>query len=155
MGKFDQEYKAFEVQMQAAISSALENEVADAVKQAIVQSAQNNVYDAYEPQFLSRKGANGGLLDENNLTVTVSGNELVVENNTPFQHLWGGNYPTENLSDVIESGDSRFNMGNAGARKFMEPAKQEVISSGEFESALKAGLQRQGIDTTGMTFDIN
>jgi hypothetical protein len=80
---------------------------------------------------------------------------MTVEQASPFQQLWGGERPAENLADVIESGDSRFNMGKAGSREFMEPAKDNVISSGAFESALRIGLQRQGIDTSGMTFDVN
>jgi hypothetical protein len=153
MSTFVQEYKQILGNMNVAISDALGNEVAGVVKKAIVKSAQENVYDAYDPDFLSRYGVSGGLLDEANLVVSVSGNELTVDNETPFQHLWGGNYPTENLSDVIESGDPRFNMGNAGSRKFMEPAKEAVIDSGEAVRALQEGLQRNGIDTSGMTFN--
>lgn len=153
MSTFGQEVAAAKAAMELAISDALQNEVAEVVKKAIVESARENVYEAYDPVFLSRNAENGGLLDEGNLAVSVTGTELTVENLTPFQHLWGGQYPSETLTDVIESGDSRFHMGSAGARPFMEPAKQAVISGGEAVDALRRGLQRQGIDTTGMTFN--
>jgi hypothetical protein len=153
MGKFADEYMAQMAKMDAAISNALQNEVADVVKEAILESAQANVYDAYDPAFLSRGVNDNSLLDDSSILINVSGNELTADQVSPFQQLWGGERPSENLADVIESGNPRFNMGKAGPRPFMQPAKDAVIDSGKAVSALISGLQRQGIDTSGMTFN--
>jgi hypothetical protein len=153
MSTFGQEWKKALGNIPSAITDALANEVATVVKKAIVESARENVYDAYTPDFLSRGINDYSLLDEDAILINVSGDELTAEQVSPFQQLWGGERPAESLSDVIESGDPRFNMGKAGARKFMTPAKDAVIDSGEAERALIAGLQRNGIDTTGMTFE--
>lgn len=136
----------------AAIESALQVEVADAVKKALVESAYANVYNAYTPEFLSRRYENGGIADENNINITVSGNELTASDDAPWQQLWGGAVPSGRLAEAIAEGDPRYNMGNAGPRPFHEDAKQRLIDSGEADRALRAGLARQGIDTNGMTF---
>lgn len=135
-----------------AIESALQIEVADAVKKALVESAYENVYNAYTPEFLSRRYGDGGIADEDNINVTASGNELTASDDAPWQQLWGGTVPSGRLAEAIAEGDPRYNMGNAGPRPFHESAKRQLIDSGEAERALRAGLARQGIDTSGMTF---
>lgn len=149
----------------AAITNALEVEVAEAAKKAISESAIENVYKSYSPKFLSRRDpqyggghssvarAGGGVTDIQNMTVTVSGDTLTVSDDAPWQHLWGGSYPNVRLAEAIASGSGRFNMQKAGPRPFHELAKEKLISTGEAERALRAGLARQGIDTSGMKFD--
>lgn len=155
MSSFGSEVALWKIRMNEAIASAMQNEVADAFKKAIVRSAQERVYDAYEPEFYSRGINDNSIIDEDALLVNATDAEITIEQQTPFQQLWGGERPASRLVDAIESGDPRFNMGKAGARKFMEPAKEDFIKSGEAEAALKQGLQRNGIDTTGMTFDFS
>lgn len=140
--------------LEAEIEDALRVEVADAVREAIVKSAKENVYDAYSPQFLSRRNGVGGILDKNSITIKVNGTELTATDDPTWQHLWGGNYPDERLAEAIAGGERRFNMHNAGPRPFHEKAKEELLSSGAIEDALRRGLARQGIDTSGVTFII-
>lgn len=149
-----------------AIESALKNEVAEVVKGALAQAAIEEVYDAYEPEFLSRrdpvhgatnkwlKTSGGGITDKSQMHVEAVGNTLTVSDDAPWQQLWGGAVPTSRLAEAIATGDPRFHMQNAGPRPFHEKAKQKVIDSGDAEKALIAGLKRQGIDVTGLEFEL-
>lgn len=153
--------------LEAAIQNALDVEVREVVKAAIAEAALQEVYDAYTPDFFSRRdpirgggmaheqGQIGhGITDPESVTVTVIGNELIAEDNAGWQQLWGGQYPSGRLAEAIASGDPRFNMAKAGPRPFHDTAKQIAIESGAVEKALRQGLKRQGIDTTDMTFNI-
>ena len=44
-----------------AVEDALNNEVAEAVKDAIVIVAREKVYDSYTPEFLSIRNGSGGI----------------------------------------------------------------------------------------------
>lgn len=153
--------------LELAIQSALDVEVREVVKAAVAEAALQEVYEAYTPQFFSRRdpvygggeahiqGQRGhGITDPESVVIHVSGNELTAEDNADWQHLWGGQKPSGRLAEAIATGDPRFNMGNAGPRPFHDKAKQIAIESGAVEKALRQGLKRQGIDTTDMTFEI-
>lgn len=150
-----------------AIENALKNEVAEVVKGALAQAAIEEVYDAYDPEFLSRRDpthgggntraskAGGGITDTTQMHVEAVGDTLTVSDDAPYQQLWGGTRPTvPRLSEAIATGDPRFHMEKAGPRPFHEKAKQKVIDSGDAEKALIAGLRRQGIDVTGLEFEL-
>ena len=138
--------------LENAIEDALRHEVADVVKNAIIMSAYENVYKAYAPEFYSRRWGAGGILDPNSIKIEVHGDTLIASDNAAWQQLWGGSVPGERLAEAIASGDKRFNMQEAGPRPFHQKAKEEAIYSGAAEDALRRGLARQGIDTSGMTF---
>lgn len=134
------------------IESALEIEVADAFKEWISRSAYMNVYFSYTPKFYSRRYRDGGMADVSNMDAHASGNSLTVTDNAGWQQLYGGARPGQSLASALEEGNPRYHFGNAGPRPFYDEAKSMFIGSGEAEAALRAGLARQGIDTTGMTF---
>ena len=140
--------------LDSAIENALENEVADVIKNYLVESAYQNVYETYTPEFYSRRFGDGGILDTRSIKITVSGNELIASDDADWQNLWGDNsyHPAKRLAQAIADGDPRFNMDKAGPRPFHEDAKRAAIESGEIERALKAGLARQGIDASDYTF---
>lgn len=152
--------------LELAIQSALDVEVREVVKAAVAEAALQEVYEKYDPMFLSRRDPihgggdtsasrmGGGITDPESVIIHVSGNELTAEDNADWQHLWGGQKPFGRLAEAIATGDPRFNMGNAGPRPFHDRAKQIAIESGAVEKALRQGLKRQGIDTTDMTFEI-
>lgn len=150
-----------------AIENALQNEVAEVVKGALAQAAIEEVYDTYTPKFLSRRdpvygggstrvsNAGGGITDKTQMHVEVVGNTLTVSDDAPYQQLWGGTRPSSpRLAEAIATGDPRFHMEKAGPRPFHEKAKRKVIESGDAEKALIAGLKRQGIDVTGLKFEL-
>lgn len=153
--------------LESAIENALKNEVAEVVKGALAQAAIEEVYDAYDPEFLSRrdpihgatnkwlKTSGGGITDKNQMHVEAVGNTLTVSDDAPYQQLWGGTRPSSpRLAEAIATGDPRFHMEKAGPRPFHEKAKRKVIDSGAAEQALIAGLRRQGIDVTGLEFEL-
>ena len=150
-----------------AIQSALDVEVREVVKAAVAEAALQEVYEAYTPQFFSRRdpiygggeahmqGKIGhGITDPESVTIHVSGNELTAEDNADWQHLWKGQKPSGRLAEAIATGDPRYHMDKAGPRPFHDRAKELAIESGAVERALRQGLKRQGIDTTDMTFEI-
>ena len=148
-----------------AIENALKNEVAEVVKGALAQAAIEEVYDTYDPEFLSRRdpihgggntrasNAGGGITDTTQMHVEAVGNTLTVSDDAPWQQLWGGARPDSRLAEAIATGDPRFHMEKAGPRPFHEKAKRMVIDSGDAEKALIAGLRRQGIDVSGLDFE--
>lgn len=149
-----------------AIENALKNEVAEVVKGALAQAAIEEVYDTYDPEFLSRrdpihgatnkwlKTSGGGITDTTQMHVEAVGNTLTVSDDAPYQQLWGGTRPAApRLAEAIATGDPRFHMEKAGPRPFHEKAKRKVIDSGDAEKALIAGLKRQGIDVSGLDFE--
>lgn len=133
------------------IESAMEIEVADAFKEFISRAAYLNVY-SYTPKFFSRRYWDGGISDVSNMDAHAAGNSLTVTDNAGWQQLYGGARPGQSLASALEEGNPRYHFGNAGPRPFYDEAKSMFIGSGEAEAALRAGLARQGIDTTGMTF---
>ena len=148
-------------ELDAAIENALEIEVAEVIKNYLVESAYQNVYEAYTPEFYSRRYGNGGILDKDSIDIDVHGNELIAMDTLPgvegpkgWQQLYGGDVPDGRLAEAIASGDPKYNMDKAGSRPFHEIAKELAIESGEIEDALRRGLKRQGIDASGYTFKI-
>ena len=140
--------------LDAAIEDALRNEVAQVVKDALVESARVNVYEAYTPKFESRRNGHGGIRDPNSIVVEVRGTELIaidtipgVDDDMGWQQLKGGSVPSGRLADAIAHG-----MYGAPPRPFHEKAKEELLHSGSLEDALRRGLARQGIDASDVSF---
>lgn len=133
-----------------AIENALEHEVADEARLAIKDAAEERVYEAYKPRFYSRRKEDGGLIGPNNILCQVSGDTLTISNVTGLQNLWGGD-DASLLTPIVEDGVPAYNMQKAGPRPFMDYAK-ELLLGGRADAALRRGLERQGIDTTGLTF---
>lgn len=154
--------------LERAIENALKNEVAEVVRGIVADTARHEVYDSYTPMFLSRRDPvygggdtiasrmGHGITDPESVEIDVHGNELVARDNPDWQQLWGDRSwrPAKRLAEAIATGDPRYNMGKAGPRPFHDTAKQIAIDSGVVEEALRRGLERQGIDTTGMKFKI-
>ena len=134
----------------AAISNALSVEVAEAVREAVHDAAMTEVYEAYEPRFMSRRMESGGLIDPENTVISVAGTTLTAENVTGLQNLWGGNDDSP-LAPIVQDGVEAYHM--PFPRPFMDAAKEQLIN-GKAEEALRRGLTRQGIDVSGVTFII-
>lgn len=132
------------LRLDAAISDALGNEVADEARTAVKEAAESVVY-SYEPQFYSRRKENGGLTDDANIKTTVSGNVLTVEDVAGLQNLWGGTH-TEPLTPIITAGLPNYNMPYP--RPFMDEAAA-LLKNGRAEDALLRGLRRQGFSGAG------
>lgn len=64
-------FDALQNEIMHRADEALKNEVSDMVKEKLKEHVQTDVYDAYgsqEPLIYSRRKANGGLLDDSNIT---------------------------------------------------------------------------------------
>lgn len=123
-----------------AIDDALEHEVADVAKEVLKEKSYENVYSyAASPWAMSaRRYEQGGIADTRNMNAAVSKQTLIVTDDAP----WRDGFDPMPLREAIASG---YLQGNAGPRPFHKDAETELISSGRAESALRAGLARQGI----------
>lgn len=138
----------------AAITDALANEVAEAAVEAVQKSAKDNVYDAYSgPMAAFRRGENGGLLDPHNIITIAEGNTLTISNVAGLQNRFypeGAQKDPSRLTPIIEEGLKAYHQPRP--RPFMQHAK-DILISGTAENALRRGLARQGIEiTNGITF---
>ena len=129
------------------IDDALDNEVADVAKLALLRSASKNVYgyQASPSAMELRRYGNGGIGDMGEYNASVSNNTIVVTDDAQ----WSGHGRNSGmdrsgilLREAIAQG---LWQGNAGARPFHEEAEKEIVSDGEAMEALRRGLARQGI----------
>ena len=135
---------AFVSKLEAAIDDTMQTTVAEGAKKALEEAAYTEVYDAYTPEFLSRRGSSGGIPDQGNMEVNYGGMTLTSQDEAPWQQLWGGTVPGGRLAEAIATGDPRYNMGKAGPRPFHQAAEQNFTSSGEFDRLLAQGLRAHG-----------
>lgn len=133
---------AFSAKLDAAIDSAMQGPVLDGAKEAIQKSAFSNVYSAYSPKFVSRRMSGGGLGDTGEYVGAYGDKELTIHNTTPWQHLYGGAYPGEELAEAIASGSAQYHFQNAGARSWMPEAERDFAP--EFERIIAGSLSAAG-----------
>lgn len=129
------------------ISDVMQTDVAEIIKAEISESAKENVY-AHEPKFYSRRMGDGGVMDPRTMEQAYDGNQpdvktLEVYSTAPWQHLWGGFYPKDDLSDAIEAGTEKYHMAKAGPRPFYGPAEQHLMKTGLIDAVLENGVKRE------------
>lgn len=131
-----------------AVDETMLVDVANLAKSEISMEGFERVYDAYNPKFYSRRGDKlGGILDTDETQTSYDGvgktvKTLEIRSGARFQHLWGGQYPQgEDLTDAVESGNRRFNMGLAGPRPFYSFAEDRLEKSGLFDKTLETGVE--------------
>lgn len=136
------------------IDNALENEVAEIVKETEQQSAIYEVYAVYEPRMYERRGGDGGLGDMENMVSTVSGGTLTVTNETSFNSGYGTSNSGSNLDELVEYGDGggghHYDYPDRGfyqPRPFIQKTEESLAAGGCAipKAALEIGLERQGI----------
>lgn len=134
MNQFILEYETIiKPQIDAAVEDALKNEVSKSAVQALIDSAQQRVYDAWTPVIDTRRYS---LLDSNTYDCDVQGNQLTITAQTTFQ----GKQTSDDLGDVIEKGLKNYRM--PFPRPWMEDGIQDNLL--KIESALEVGMTRQG-----------
>lgn len=129
-----------------AISGVMQTDVADIIKAEISESAKENVYAAYEPKFYSRRMGDGGVMDTRTMEQSYDGSQpdvktLEVYSTAPWQQLWGGTVPKDDLSDAIEAGTKKYNMAKAGPRPFYGPAERHLTETGLIDAVLEKGVE--------------
>lgn len=129
--------------LMAAIQDAMEHEVLDVAKEALVESAVQRVYDAYPEATGYQRRQRGGLMDIHNLNHSVESFDntvtLTVSNDTPFQ---GSPADYTDLPTVITEGNTAFRQ--PFPRPFMWEGVNDVVENGEIMAALDRGLARHG-----------
>jgi hypothetical protein len=147
------------------IKSAMQNEVAEKVRDVQQSKIDSEVYDAYqphtednEPYVYDRRRDDDGLRDRENMVADVkdSGNgvELSVEN------VAKGKDNDFQIAGLIEYGDGagygeydyKYNRDGTAEqylkeRPFIEETRKSLRQTKQHVDALKNGLNRQGIDT--------
>ena len=131
-----------------ATDAAMIVDVSNLAKSEISLEGFEDVYEAYDPKFYSRRGDKlGGILDEQEMEIKYDGigkpiKTLEIHSGAPFQHLWGGEYPqNDDLTDAVESGNPKYNMQHAGTRPFYAPAEIRLEKSGIFDATLEKSVQ--------------
>lgn len=148
---------AVQKKLQESVNVALENQVAEAVKDEEIMAIVNTVYNAYgnndtgEPNVYERRYDSGGLVDRANMVPQVHGGTLSVWNLTPANADYGnaGYFAGE---IVINGGPYKYPKGHNTfgdfnqPRDFIEQTYHNLRSSKSHVKALKEGLIEQGFD---------
>ena len=132
---------AFSAKLDAAIDSAMQGPVLDGAKEAIQNAAFTYVYSAYQPKFMSRRYS-GGIGGTDTKVHDYGDKTLVIRDKTPWQQLYGGSRPGEELAEALASGSARYHFQNAGARSFMPEAERDF--GPEFERIIAGALAGAG-----------
>lgn len=118
------------------MQKALENEVAETVKENMKAAVDENVYDVFTPEYYNRRMENGGLTDSNNLQANVSGNVLTVRDVAPLDN---GRTDYELDRIIVEGlGKQPF------PRDFYGSTAERLEDNGEHIKAMKEGLRKRG-----------
>ena len=139
-----EDYAAIRARMDSVINEALGNEVAEGLKKAIAKQADESVY-SYPPLFESRRMESGGVSSPENMIVNVGHMEMTLDNQTGLQNLFGGNDPSP-LVPIIEEGVEAYHMGRAGARPFMDNARNQYVDSGDAGREIASALINAGFE---------
>lgn len=151
MGRIFYDVESYSTALDIEIAESMrdpEGTVQRGARKAIKESADENVYYAYTPKFLSRRGESfssaygggGGIIADNNIISisTEKGFTVTLIDAAPWQHLYGGSYPTSDLTDVIE----KNGMYGAPPRPFMQEAEDKY--GDQFGDDLVSELELKG-----------
>lgn len=131
----------FSAKLDAAIDAAMQGPVLMGAKEQIQQSAFTYVYSAYQPKFMNRRYS-GGIGSTETKPHDYSDKTLVIRDVTPWQQLYGGSHPGEELAEAIASGSAAYHFQRAGARSFMPEAERDFAP--EFERIIAGSLSGAG-----------
>ena len=133
--------------LENAIHRAMQSTVADEVKLAIMESVQENVYDAYTPTSYKRRGTSGGLADPNMMDQTYDAATMTLE----VRSSGKGAHGRKDVAEVVESGQGYTWKESEIAkhpfpRPFHKPAEERLAQGNEIDNAIKAELLKAGFD---------
>lgn len=148
--------KELEKALQGKVEIALLTDVAETVRDVMLDHIIEDVYDEYTPFEYSRRNNENGLMDGNNINASIEGNTLIVENNTlgkPYyregKELKRSQNADQEIAGVIESGqgyDIHDWEYDGISRPFIENTRRELVDYDWHKKALKQGLQKQGLE---------
>ena len=118
------------------MQKVLEIEVAETVKENMKAAIDENVYNAYTPEYYHRRMENGGLADKDNMEATISGNVLMVRDVAPLDN---GRTDYELDRIIVEGlGKQPF------PRDFYGGTAERLEDNGDHIKAMKDGLRKRG-----------
>lgn len=118
------------------IQRVMLDEVADEVKDEMVNAVETSVYRVYDPVQYSRRYGNGGLGARENMQVTEIPNGISVRDIAPLDN---GRTDYE-LDDIVVNGLGRMPF----PRDFYSECKEQLEITGNHKEALKQGLKNKG-----------
>lgn len=161
-------FKDLEKEIMKRINFALDEDVADTVKDVMTDHIIQDVYEAYEPRMYVRRynqsgndinspfddSDNTGLLDPNNIISTIDGEGgLSVQNITlGSRYYYKGrkrrvsSHAGEPIAEVIETGKGYDVWKDAEPRPFMQNTHDDLKDNNFHIKALKEGLRKQGLE---------
>lgn len=137
------------------IDVALLTDVAETVRDVMIDHIIQDVYEVYDPSTYVRRNNNNGLMDGNNINASIEKDCLIVENNT-----LGSKYYTDDrklkisqnadkeIVGVIETGrgyDIHDWEYDGIPRPFISNTREDIIDNQWHKKALKKGLEKQGL----------
>ena len=148
--------KELEKALQEKVEIALLTDVAETVRDVMLDHIIEDVYEEYTPFEYSRRNNDNGLMDGNNINASIEGNTLIVENNTlgkPYyregKELKRSQNADQEIAGVIETGqgyDIHDWEYDGVPRPFIENTRRELADYDWHKKALKQGLQKQGLE---------
>lgn len=148
--------KELEKALHEKVEIALLTDVAETVRDVMLDHIIEDVYDEYTPFEYSRRNNENGLMDGNNINASIEGNTLIVENNTlgkPYyregKELKRSQNAGQEIAGVIETGqgyDIHDWEYDGIPRPFIENTRRELVDYDWHKKALKQGLQKQGLE---------
>lgn len=148
--------KELEKALQEKVEIALLTDVAETVRDVMLDHIIEDVYEEYTPFEYSRRNNDNGLMDGNNINASIEGNTLIVENNTlgrPYyrdgKELKRSQNADQEIAGVIESGqgyDVHDWEYDGIPRPFIANTRRELADYDWHKKALKQGLQKQGLE---------
>lgn len=118
------------------IQQVMLDEVADEVKDEMVNAVETSVYRVYDPVQYSRRYGNGGLGARENMQVTEIPDGISVRDIAPLDN---GRTDYE-LDDIVVNGLGRMPF----PRDFYSECKEQLEITGNHKEALKQGLKNKG-----------
>nr|WP_251035389.1 hypothetical protein [Paenibacillus sp. ISL-20] len=128
-------------QIQSKINKAQQENVAPVVKKIMKENIESEVYSVYDPSMYERDREHGGLLDEDNMKVTMlDETTLSVENIRSDDG--------RNVAEIVETGQGYEHdfMFNGIPRPFTEATRDELRNTNVHVAALYTGLKQQGLN---------
>lgn len=140
----NKEFKSIEAALkfiEQQAQSVLKQEIAQKAVKTMQKHVQTDVYDKYEPKMYDRKGYQGGLIDEDNIEVSMIDDNTVSIENIRFDG-------DREVAEIVETGQGyTYSFEYSGVpRPFTENTRKELQETNILENEMKKGLTRRGLD---------
>lgn len=152
MASAEEQLKILLEQLQNDVNESLVEEVGEFIKDKEQEHIITDVYDMYSPEAYLRRGANDGLMADENIIISPIKNGVRIENIAsvnPYYEDKLDMYQEGTLADIVEEGTAYdlFNKKSApylDARPFRQNVVDELEATEEHANVLSKSLKRKG-----------